>query len=86
MARWNYTLHLKDFFHDETLTFPEWRDRVVNRVRSTTWYKATSTAGDPCLADIVGELADTQDRREFDQVFAAVYDQADYDRCWIETR
>ena len=81
---WDRKLRLADVFHNDDLTFEQKRDAIVARIRATRWFKGYGEYDD--LPQFVEELADTQSPREFDGPWSCIYDIADYDRVWIETR
>jgi hypothetical protein len=84
---WEHTINLAGVFHNEDLTFEERRDRIVDVIRASTWYKnrVEGTNVFDVLYELVDELADTTTGDEFNVVWDAVYDEADYDRVWIKT-
>lgn len=84
MTDWKYTLKLKDVFHNDQLTFIESRDAIVKRLRNSAWFKGKPDTDD--LPQLVTELSETTDEQEFDEVWDAIYDEADADKVWIETR
>lgn len=69
---------------DTDRPFTEWRDGVVQLLRTSRWVKNAEEYSD--LIEAVEELADTADLDEFNQVWDAIYDLADYHRVWIVTR
>lgn len=81
---WTDTLNLKDVFHSDDLIFTEKRDAIVSRIKRMRWYKDAEAEGGS-LFYLVDELADAEDAEEFDAVWDAIYDIADYDRVWIAT-
>lgn len=84
MTDWKHTLNLKDLFHNEQLTFEQSRDAIVKRLRNSVWFKGKSEFDD--LPQAVTELSETSDEQEFDEVWDAIYDEADADKVWIVTR
>ena len=76
---WSLTIRLGDVFRNAELSFPERRDAIVRRIRRTRW------AQDSRVAELLEELADTSDPDDFDGVWDELYDEADYDRVWIDT-
>lgn len=81
---WDRKIRLADVFHNEDMTFEQRRDAIVARLRGSNWLKGRDE-GDT-LVMLVEELADARDADEFDGPWDAIYDEADYDRVWIETR
>jgi len=84
---WKYKINVASVFHNDTMTFFERRDSIVNTLRNSDWYKTRQAEpGDMGeLEDLVDELADTDTTTDFDQVWDAIYDEADDDRAWIAT-
>ena len=85
MPQWKMTIDLSAVFHNDTMTFEERRDRIVEILRGSRWVKNTDGALND-LPAVVDELAETVDVDEFDSVWDAIYDRADDDRVWIKTR
>ena len=81
---WNRKIKLGDVFHNEDMTFEQRRDSIVSRVRASCWLIGRDEFDDLVL--LVEDLATAEDAREFDEMWDAIYDIADYDRVWIETR
>jgi len=80
VARWLRTITVPEF-HAPGLEFAARRDAIVARLRASTWL-----ATDPTVAELVAELAHTRDEDEFDTIWDEIYDHADADRTWIDTR
>lgn len=83
-SSWDGTLRLADVFHNDDLTFEQKRDATVRRIRATAWFKGYDEFDD--LPMFVEELSDAADTDAFDAAWDCVYDIADADRVWIETR
>ena len=83
-SSWDRTLRLADVFHNDALTFTQRRDAIVRRIRATPWSKSYDECDD--LPMFVEELADAADSAAFDSPWDCIYDIADADRVWIETR
>jgi hypothetical protein len=81
---WDGTLRLADVFHNGGLTFEQKRDAIVRRIRGTAWFKGYDESDD--LPQFVEELAGAEDNASFNEVWSGIYDIADADRVWIETR
>ncbi len=79
---WDRRVDVRDVFRNENLTFEQRRDAIVRRIRNSGW---TIEPGST-LDHVVEELGDTEDTDEFDAVWDVIYDYADTDRVWIETR
>lgn len=83
---WAHKIDLRHVFHQDR-PFTEWRDSIVAALTASRWVKDTRDADEyGHLGEIIAELADTTDLAEFNQVWDAVYDEADQDRVWITTR
>lgn len=80
---WEYRVHLGHVFHDEALTFEQRRDEIVRVLTRSRWVRDAGEGS--VLAQLVEELGDTPDPAEFDEVWDAIYDEANVDRAWIET-
>lgn len=78
---WRRTVAVHPEFHDPGLDFPTRRDAIVARLRDSGW-----PATNPAVADLVDQLARTGDEAEFDITWNEIYDTADADRTWIDTR
>jgi uncharacterized protein YozE (UPF0346 family) len=83
MTVWQQTIRLGDVFHDESLTFDQRRDQIVERLRQSRWFKHRDAFD--MLADLIEELAGTENESDFDEVWNSIYDEADADKVWIET-
>jgi hypothetical protein len=81
---WNSKIHLGDIFRNEDMTFKERRDAITARLRASTWLKSHGEYD--TIRYLVDELADAENTDEFDEVWDVIYDEADADRVWIETR
>jgi hypothetical protein len=82
---WDRKIQLADVFHDEGLTFEQRRDAIVARLRQSPWIADRDRDGFDRLGEIVENLADAPDTREFDDWWDELYDHADVDRVWIAT-
>jgi len=81
---WQQEIDLSDIFHNDTLSFEARRDNIAKRIRLSQWFKSKDDFDD--LPPIVEELEETPDSDAFDEVWNAVYDEADADKVWIRTR
>jgi len=83
MPVWKLTIDLKAqwdaYNYSGKATFVETRDQVVQKFRDSGWDA-------PDLMPLLDELKDTEDVVAFRYVFDEIYDLADADRVWIETR
>ena len=80
MPQWRQTIDVSDVFHNGDLTFPNRRDAIVARLKDSGW---PATNAD--VTDLVDELGQAETTGEFDEIWNALYDEADLDRVWIET-
>lgn len=67
----------------EHLPFEQKRQRFADALHASPWFKAEGE-GDSVLWDLWDEIKDAEDEEHFDLVMDAIYDLADYDRCWIQ--
>jgi hypothetical protein len=72
-------------FHNDQMTFEQSRDAIVARLRKSPWITERDQSGFDELGDIVDNLADAEDTKEFDGWWGELYDYADRDRVWIAT-
>lgn len=81
---WERKISVADVFHNDAMTFTEIRDAVVRKLRASAWFKSKDEHDD--LPMYVDELSEAKTTGEFDSAWDDIYDEADYDRVWIETR
>lgn len=81
MPRWKNKLDLADVFHDDAWSFEERRDEIVKRIRVLSTY----ALGEAWIEEIVENLAEASDVREFDSWWHEFYDWADEARVWVAT-
>ena len=81
---WDRTINLAGVFHDDALSFIDWRDSVVAILRTSSWVQDADQSGD--LAQAVDGLARVEHLEEFNTWWDMLYDLADYDRVRITTR
>lgn len=77
---WAETIDLSAFWHDESISFMEKRDRIVAAIKVSRWF----VAADDDLQMCVENIADAASEDEFDDYWGELYDLADYARVWIE--
>jgi hypothetical protein len=75
---WVMTISLRGVFGNENMTFEQRRDEIVRRIRRSSWDNVL-------VSDLLDEWADATTAEEFDEVWDAIYDEADADRVWIAT-
>ncbi len=82
---WDRKLNVSDVFRNDAMTVPERRDAIVDRIRRSGWLDGRGCFDD--LVELVNDhLAYAEDADEFDAIWDDIYDHADADRVWIETR
>lgn len=84
---WDYKIDLRGVW---ALPWPEFRDEIVRVFEESDWLRDAISFdlndGDTTLLDLIEELAETEDREEFDNVMAYIYDEADFKKtAWIST-
>lgn len=85
MPTWKLTIDLTRVFHNDDMTFAQRRDAIVREISGSEWGAFPERLYQPGITYLLDELALTEDVREFDEVWSAVYDLADIDRVWLET-
>ena len=80
---WDRKIQLGDVFHNEGMTFEQRRDAIATRLRGSKWYEGSDEYAE--IRTLVDDLTDALDADQFDAVWDAIYDEADYDRVWIGT-
>lgn len=83
--RWDYKILLGDIWKNEEMTFEQRRDEIVRRLRASSWFKSADAQDRTLLPCLVDELSEVDDQDYFNMVWNLIYDQADIDRCWIDT-
>lgn len=78
---WKHRVQLADIFYNHDLSFEEKRDKITYRLKTSGWFKGKDESSD--LHMLVEELGSSDDVDDFDFVWDRIYDEADYDRCWI---
>lgn len=81
---WDRKISVRDVFRNEAMIFEQRRDAIVNRLRTSGWFAGRDMFDE--LATAVEGLAGSDDAEEFDGWWDEIYDIADCDRVWIETR
>jgi hypothetical protein len=80
---WAETIDISDFWNDD---IPEMvkRDRIVERIKASRWYRDRDSAGFDERGEAVENLAEADDEDEFNGWFDQLYDYWDYDRVWVK--
>lgn len=81
---WLQTVDLADIFHSDHLSFTVRRDGVVKRILDSSWMAHTKHP--MYLASLLMNLAECETLEDFNLMWNHVYDLADLERVWIETR
>lgn len=81
---WEYTLDLSFIELDPDKNWEAYRDQVAIAIKNSSWFAAKGEQ-DSELWTLWDEFKDAEDREHGNHVFNALYDEADYDRCWIKT-
>jgi hypothetical protein len=81
---WDRKIRLADVWRNEAMTFEQRRDAIVARLRASAWFKGYDEYDE--LPQSVEEMADAETKAAFNDVMDEIYDIADADRVWIETR
>ncbi len=82
---WEYTLDLSFIELDPDENWEAYRDQVAIAIKNSSWYAAKGGDEDTPLWVLWDEFKDAETREHGGYVFDALYDEADYDRCWIKT-
>lgn len=81
---WAITVRFTGLFHNPELTFEQFRDAVVARIKASRWDKITEDAHE--LERLIIDLGTAADVKEFDEYWDELYDLSGTDRVWIITR
>lgn len=81
MTHWAMTLDVSDVFHSTDLSTADKAQRIAARILTHRWAHINGV-----VADLADELAEQTDPENFDVIWNAIYDEADYDRVWVKTR
>lgn len=84
LPSWDRKIRLAEVFRNEDMGFEQRRDAIVARLLASSWLRERGDYDD--LSDLIVDLGEAADVGEFDRVWDAIYDLADEDRVWIETR
>jgi hypothetical protein len=84
LPSWDRKIRLGDIFRNESMTFEQRRDAIVARLRASAWLGSKDEFDN--LVEAVDGLAHAEDAEEFDGWWDEIYDIADEERVWIETR
>lgn len=84
MPVWNVTIKLADVFHDDERTIEEKAQVIVERLKTSQWRYWSEDASE--FDRLVELLEKAESKAEFNEAWDEIYDLADVDRVWIETR
>lgn len=79
---WAYKVDVSVPWRDETLFFEQRRDAIVSIFKKHPWVTQDNMHGWD-LQDLIEELAEVSNEEQFNEVWDAIYDEADADRVWI---
>jgi hypothetical protein len=93
MPTWDATLSFKDFYHDDELSIAE-KAETASKTIIAKFASRLDSDKDNFDEDLDGIAADFQsisaynkvETKHFDNIMSALYDWADWNRVWIETR
>lgn len=84
MANWRSTIYIGDVWKNEDMDLLQRRDAIVQRIKESQWYRSRDTTGFDDFGMFVEDLAIAENAKDFDEVWAAIYDEADYARVFID--
>jgi hypothetical protein len=79
MDHWQEQIDLYEPLTNDALPFKERRDTIVARIKASRWF--ANDDGD--LAIQLEDLANAEDKDDFDEAWESIYDLADSDRVWL---
>lgn len=88
MSVWTNQLRIADVFHDDSISLKTKTDRIVSRIRLSSWYKPLRE-NNYDIEDLLEELDDAGaegDTEWWDAVWSGLYDIFDAERVWVTTR
>lgn len=92
MVAWRYRLDISDVWENESLTFEERRDAIVQRIKNAPWYpghpRNASDAIDNApevLEEIVEELSNADKLPTFNGWWHQFYNWCDDHSVWVRT-
>lgn len=84
MPVWNVTIKLADVFHSPHYTDEEKAQVIAERLKTSQWRYWSEDASE--FDRLVELLEKAESKAEFNEAWDELYDLADIDRVWIETR
>jgi hypothetical protein len=88
MPTWQKKVLLGDVFRNEDMTFEQRRDVIVHRLRGSGWIRmigGVDSFKGMNLDELFEQLGEAPEPDDFDIVWDEIYNQADWDRVWIDT-
>lgn len=84
MAEWRKRIDVSVTFNDDDLDIKEKAASIAAQLTNSGWLNLRDEEDDrDNLVWLFEELGDSEDEREFDAVWNAIYDEADADRVWL---
>jgi hypothetical protein len=81
---WDREIDLRGVFHNDSITSEARYNTIAGRLEASTWLRRKPAEDD--LHGLVRDLRTAPDAAGFNEVWDAIYDEADYDRVFIRTR
>lgn len=83
LPAWAFTVDISHIWNNDDMDDEAKRRAIPKLIRRTSWYRACGGDGSE-LERIVEDLEDfADDAEEWNDVWDALYDEADFDRAWI---
>jgi hypothetical protein len=82
---WFMTIDVSGPVNDDTLSFEEKRDRIVQILRDSGWQIVSSTAAHGGVGWMIRKLAEAGTEGEFRSAWMWIRRLADEDRVWLAT-
>jgi hypothetical protein len=79
---WAHTINLRGLMVDETKTFDERRDALVDILNASTWVKNQDEFSE--LAGLIEKMGDAETAEQFDHIWDLIYDEAYVARVRIQ--
>lgn len=79
---WFLTVPLADVWKNPELSFDEQVEKIVERIKASTWRSITPYPH--TFDELLATLEKSSDAQEFNATWDEVMDLADLDRVWVE--
>ena len=79
---WFLTVPLADVWKNPELSFDEQVEKIVERIKESTWRSITPYPH--TFDELIATLEKSSDAQEFNATWDEVMDLADLDRVWVE--